>query len=646
MVDNHMTLFCLVNGEAASNAFTIKTPSSNTVYDLKELIKAKKTNDFGAVDANKLTLWRAFIPDDSLHSAIIVDALDDKTELRNPWTRLFKLFPESSDDNTYIIIQRPTPAPKRDYDEDAESSSKRKRFVIYTLKDKIEAAGLTEKAVVDGRSDLSRLDNKERVSLLQFIGQEVDRTDTFDSLSSTARACRDLSFQELDLISTPSSTRLPVVSAEDLYVRQAYKDLYSEITWKFPDSPRNRGWRRVVVTGTSGIGKSVFLVYFTIRLLATSLDDNPPIVIFHKNGGSKCYVYGGVSTLRYGDIEDFRPFLGLRETWYLVDSSPNPQLVEARTVISASPKTLYSEMNQYQEIDKRVPWRYYMAPWVLEELERCRGDIRDFQAVTKEFMEELYDLVGGVPRYVLEKPKDILSFDPDDYAGAKKKVSGHLLHRWPSDDHNDFHLEWASAHVAEEVSKSLHDAAWKLILKSLITDTDGAAREVMFKTYVRHIFRKGGCEFQVKDLQDGTVTTLEIPPSPRVEWFKEIPTLSAGALHIPKQCNHACVDLLLASRHLLKVTVYQKLDIKGPTFSTFLDSLIRQNWISPSDEALLIFVVPSEIYDGFRAQKYLNFAGNVYETDPQQLQRVKQLVLKIDLNPVSTGQFPGLSLLR
>ncbi|KAK3813776.1 MAG: hypothetical protein JOS17DRAFT_675469, partial [Linnemannia elongata] len=90
------------------------------------------------------------------------------------------------------------------------------------------------------------------------------------------------------------------------------------------------------------------------------------------------------------------------ETWYLVDSSPDPQLVEARTVISASPKTLYSEMNQYQEIDKRMPWRYYMVPWVLEELERCRGNIRDFHAVTKEFMEELCVLVGGVPRYVLE----------------------------------------------------------------------------------------------------------------------------------------------------------------------------------------------------------------------------------------------------
>ncbi|KAG0007224.1 hypothetical protein BGZ82_005605, partial [Podila clonocystis] len=77
-------------------------------------------------------------------------------------------------------------------------------------------------------------------------------------------------------------------------------------------------------------------------------------------------------------------------------------------------------MNQYQEVDKRVPWRYYMAPWKLEELERCRGDIKSFHVVTKEFMEQLYDLIGGVPRYVLEKPKDVLTLDPDDYTGAKK----------------------------------------------------------------------------------------------------------------------------------------------------------------------------------------------------------------------------------
>ncbi|KAF9110773.1 hypothetical protein BGX30_007868, partial [Mortierella sp. GBA39] len=270
------------------------------------------------------------------------------------------------------------------------------------------------------------------------------------------------------------------------------------------------------------------------------------------------------------------------------------------------------------------------------------------------------------------KPKDVLSLDPNDCAGAKKSAyeivrlaiksvkeplkmmqcfregkdslefSSRLLHRWPSDDYKNFHLEWASAHVAEEVSKSLHDAAWKLILESLVADTDGAARGVMFETYVRHIFRKGGCAFQARNLRDGTIATFDIAANPTVEWFKEVPAVSAGVLHIPKQRNYACVDLLLAPQHLFQVTVSQTHDIKGPPFTTLLGGLTEQKWIATSADAMLIFVVPSEIYDGFRAQKYLTSKGNVYKKVPEKIRRVKQVVLKIDLNSASTGQSPGI----
>ncbi|KAG0009098.1 hypothetical protein BGZ81_003632, partial [Podila clonocystis] len=64
MSDNRMSLFCLVDGEATANAFSVKVSSNDTVDDLKDLIKTKKTNDFSDIDANKLTLWRVSIPDD------------------------------------------------------------------------------------------------------------------------------------------------------------------------------------------------------------------------------------------------------------------------------------------------------------------------------------------------------------------------------------------------------------------------------------------------------------------------------------------------------------------------------------------------------------------------------------------------------
>ncbi|KAG0302864.1 hypothetical protein BGZ97_002144, partial [Linnemannia gamsii] len=47
-----------------SNAFPVEIESTKTIGSLKELFKAKKTNDFQDVDADRLTLWRVSIPDD------------------------------------------------------------------------------------------------------------------------------------------------------------------------------------------------------------------------------------------------------------------------------------------------------------------------------------------------------------------------------------------------------------------------------------------------------------------------------------------------------------------------------------------------------------------------------------------------------
>ncbi|KAF9323290.1 hypothetical protein BG006_001596, partial [Podila minutissima] len=118
MTNNHLTLFCIVDGESVSHAFKLKNiPSSDDVDDLKDLIKTKQSPDFDDVVANKLTLWRVTIPEDKQSAAITIDALRDKTELNDPRELLSELFPENPDRNTYIIVQRPphvhTPVPAR-----------------------------------------------------------------------------------------------------------------------------------------------------------------------------------------------------------------------------------------------------------------------------------------------------------------------------------------------------------------------------------------------------------------------------------------------------------------------------------------------------------------------------------------------------
>ncbi|KAF9946559.1 hypothetical protein BGZ72_000228 [Mortierella alpina] len=112
-----MKLFCLVDGESTFNAFPVEIGPDQTIGDLKNLIKTKRTPRFDDVAADELTLWRVSIsfPDDNDDEAhILLDSLDEKKKL-GPATRLSKVFPEDfSEETIHILVQRTPPAPAED----------------------------------------------------------------------------------------------------------------------------------------------------------------------------------------------------------------------------------------------------------------------------------------------------------------------------------------------------------------------------------------------------------------------------------------------------------------------------------------------------------------------------------------------------
>ncbi|KAK5796882.1 hypothetical protein F5H01DRAFT_327609 [Linnemannia elongata] len=466
------------------------------------------------------------------------------------------------EDTIHVIVQRPLPVAKRDREEDAGPSSSRKRHRPHTLKDAIEEAGLTEKAVVDDQVYLSRLSRKERVSLLASIGQDIAGDDIFSSLSRTALELHGANIKDMDKISAPRGILLPVVGTSDLYVREAYKDLYDIIVDKF---------------------------------------------------------------------ENNRPCTGNEVEKHII--------VTAKTVISASPKTLFSEARQFKDVEKEVTWRYYMAPWHLEELQKCWASVTSFEVVPLEAVEELYSKIGGVPRYVLRWPMKVLKLSPDDLDSAKvtacerleqalKTVkdpvtlmqyfsqakesldfSSRLIHRWPTNDHRNFRLEWASTYVAEKVAALLSQDAQKIVLERLISEPNGSASGIMFEAYVLRAFREGGHTFEIRDLLTGDLASLDIPWNPEVTHFDKITPVPAGTLCIPKICNYPCVDLLLAPRDLFQITVSKSHPVKGPPLSKLISSLLQARWISPLGELRLIFVVPSHVYADFEKQDYLTSEG-------------------------------------
>ncbi|KAG0060267.1 hypothetical protein BGZ89_012410 [Linnemannia elongata] len=113
MTDKPLTLFCLVDGEATFQAFSVDIEQTKTVDQLKKVIKTEKSPRFDDVAADELTLWRVSIPiieeDDEL--PIILCNVDDKVKKKlGPATRLSKVFPEALPEETiHVVVQRPPP---------------------------------------------------------------------------------------------------------------------------------------------------------------------------------------------------------------------------------------------------------------------------------------------------------------------------------------------------------------------------------------------------------------------------------------------------------------------------------------------------------------------------------------------------------
>ena len=110
MTDNHMNLFCLVDGEATSTAFSVKIPSNDTVDDLKNLIKTALSPQFDDIAAKDITLWRVDQPviAANKHNPILLSAIEFPTEL-DPTDDISDVFEHHPPKKTiHIIVQLPS----------------------------------------------------------------------------------------------------------------------------------------------------------------------------------------------------------------------------------------------------------------------------------------------------------------------------------------------------------------------------------------------------------------------------------------------------------------------------------------------------------------------------------------------------------
>ena len=101
-----ITLFCLVYHDTDAGAdeapFAVKTNDEETLSELKDLIKAKKSPEFENLAANRLKLWKWNKSTDKIEGLNRNNVLDSRKKIRD----VFKDDP-AQEGRTHIIVKHP-----------------------------------------------------------------------------------------------------------------------------------------------------------------------------------------------------------------------------------------------------------------------------------------------------------------------------------------------------------------------------------------------------------------------------------------------------------------------------------------------------------------------------------------------------------
>jgi hypothetical protein len=466
----------------------------------------------------------------------------------------------------------------------------------------------------------------------------------------------------------------PVIDTNALFIRKCYHELYEIIT----KLPITNARFRILLTGTPGIGKSTFLIYFIIRYLYESTIDvqRRDILIFQPaESDDEFYAFATPNIVRKGTYSDFEAFFLLSTTWYLVDWKPisKPKSTRAATLFALSPNGIQDD--SFKSFEKVLSRCYCMPVWTHDELEECRD--RVFSTLSKSSLNYIYERVGGVPRSCLQAPTEALASEESEdealNAGLRRlelafqgltdplealraqeqsltsvQVSGRLLHKVPGPGYRDRgHRVWASAYVIDKFVNTMNSQSARSMKTEVReglarNDRDGSLGKV-FECYVRHLFFTGGgpplkkrrlCkpsdkgkELESQELESQEEFTLPEglvhQPFGGMADFS-IPEGDTGTIWTPGP-NFPSVDIILTPNLLFQITISERHPIKQEPLRKILEKL-------PTEEkVLLYFVVPEDIFERFTYQEYHTEQRMVSRNVPKTVDEIEQWVLGVPL---------------
>ncbi|OWY91922.1 Crinkler (CRN), partial [Phytophthora megakarya] len=382
------------------------------------------------------------------------------------------------------------------------------------------------------------------------------------------------------------SAQLPLTERNTLYVRSSYKSIANQALLKVDPIRR----KYAVVTGTPGIGKSVFVYYVMWRLIK----DKKRVLFFASDGN---FYFDGTTMFTYEALPSKSNLqFWSTDLWCLVDSVdptsiPGLPYLGCSILLASSPRR-----DCIGEFKKLVPTPdvFYMPLWTKEEV----AEIAPMYPSAADVWQNRFECLGGVPRLVLQDirkdPQELLtnactscSLDDcimlvsiDSEISSKTKIVQTLIHIHSQEPYQDDEVVYASDLAMSVIVRT----KWVLVrakLQQLLATSDGnrlvqALCGYIFEPYCMNLLENGG-KFKYRELLSGNQVrsrkaskrkrgtgTIEIPRSSQPRQIVE--RVEADQVHeqlyVPQSSNYTAINAWMPQFGGFQMTVGKNHDIK------------------------------------------------------------------------------------
>ncbi|EGF76718.1 hypothetical protein BATDEDRAFT_28329 [Batrachochytrium dendrobatidis JAM81] len=360
---------------------------------------------------------------------------------------------------------------------------------------------------------------------------------------------------------------------QKLYVRECYHDVFGLLLDQI-----DRGMESFAISGTSGIGKSLFFVYILHRLMddftTKTLSLKPNRIVYQVGSSYKCFDLQQQLVTELG--LEVANTVWKQDTLYVVDGHTTPRSSCCIVLFMSSPQS-----EGYKEFVKQKMAKEWDFPvWTLDELQTCRRHC--YPDVPIDTINERYRMYGGVARSVFDivsNPMEKALTDVDTVKGVRNigftiKISANthiLLHTIVSDDgqYRFLHVDIASRYVGEQLWQH-HSAQMITNMQQMFGSIPTEISRHLFEIYGHVVFCTGGQTLKCRCLEDGKATkiTLDALNGQRITFgINTIPTAAAldGNYYEPTNDNNFAAIDSLSQHGMFQFTVAAEHPIREKT---------------------------------------------------------------------------------